>query len=143
MRSYGICMHRHCTTVQPRGMKFLPCQVWPAGNFLGPALIGEALRESTCRICIISCFVRIPTHEIQRRSKTHSTVELLDTSALGTKGSAFPVSFLSTSSPLPFHASPQLQIASLLCIHLGSRFFLIIAALSGCSTIYTAPILLP
>ena len=46
-------MHRHCTTVQPRGMKFLPCQVWPAGNFLGPALIGEALRESTCRICII------------------------------------------------------------------------------------------
>jgi len=61
-----------------------------------------------------SRFVRIPTHEIQRRSKTHSTVELLDTSALGAKGSAFPVSFLSTSSPFPFYASLQQQLASLL-----------------------------
>ena len=122
----------------------IPAMPGLAGRqFFRSALIGEFLRGSTCRICTISRFVRIPTHEIQRRSKTHSTVELLDTSALGTKGSAFPVSFLSTSSPLPFHASPQLQIASLLCIHLGSRFFLIIAALSGCSTIYTAPILLP
>ena len=112
-------------------------------QFFRSALIGEFLRGSTCRICIISCFVRIPTHEIQRRSKTHSTVGLLDRAALGAKGSAFPASFLSHSSPLPCLASPQQQITSLVCAHLGSRFFLIISALSGCSTIYTAPLLLP
>lgn len=122
----------------------IPAMPGLAGRqFFRSALIGEFLRGSTCRICIISCFVRIPTHEIQRRSKTHSTVGLLDTAALGAKGSAFPASFLSHSSPLPCLASPQQQITSLVCAHLGSRFFLIISALSGCSTIYTAPLLLP
>ena len=127
-----------------QGQEF-PAMPGLAGRqFFRSALIGEFLRGSTCRICTISRFVRIPTHEIQRRSKTHSTVGLLDTAALGaTKGSAFPASFLSHSSPLPCLASPQQQITSLVCAHLGSRFFLIISVLSGCSTIYTAPLLLP